>query len=62
MVIRLGHVGYAPGGTWQGTLAGNAPIGTYGVWISVVKKLGINALHPVCPFCQYINHKLLVHR
>src|SRR5260221_5351383 len=29
MVIRLGRAGYAPGGTQQGTLAGNAPIGTY---------------------------------
>ena len=61
-VIRLGHAGYAPGGTQQGTLAGNAPIGTYEVWMSVVNKSRINALHPICSLCQNINHKLLVHR
>jgi len=62
MVIRLAHVGYGPEGTWQGTLAGNGPIGTYDVWMSIVKKPSINDLHPVCSFCENINHKLLVHR
>jgi hypothetical protein len=62
MVIRLGHAGYALGGTQQGTLAGNAPNGTYEEWMSVVKKSSINALHPIFSFCQNINHKLLVHR
>ena len=60
--IRLAHVGYAPGGTWRGILAGNAPIQTYGVWMNFVKNPRISALHPVCSFCQDINHKLLVHR
>ena len=60
MVIHLAPAGYAPEGTQKGTLVGNAPIGTYEVWISVVKKSSINALHPVCSLCQNINHKLLV--
>ena len=60
--IRLAHVGYAPGGTWRGILAGNAPIQTYGVWMNFVKNPRISALHPVCSLCQDINHKLLVHR
>src|SRR5260221_12739169 len=42
MVIRLGHAGYDPGGTQQGTLAGNPPIGAYEVWTSVVRKSSIN--------------------
>ena len=62
MVIRLAHVGYAPGDTWQDTLAGNVPIGTYDVWMSVMMKTSIDALHPVCSFCQDINHKLPVLR
>ena len=62
MVIRLGHAGYAPGGTQQGTLVGNGPIGTYKACLSVVKKSSINILHPVCSLCQNINHKLLVLR
>jgi hypothetical protein len=36
MVIRLAHAVYALGGTQQGTLAGNVPIGTYEVSISVM--------------------------
>jgi len=61
MAIRLGHAGSAPGGTQPGNLAGNVPTGTYEVWISVVNRSGINPLHPVCSFCQNINHKLLVY-
>src|SRR5260221_14769786 len=41
MVIRLGHAGYALGPPQQGTLAGNAPIGTYQVCMSVMKKSSI---------------------
>ena len=62
MAIRLGHVGSALGGTQQGNLAGNAPIGTYEVWISAVKKSSINALHSVGSLCQNISHKVLVHQ
>ena len=62
MVIRLGHVGSALGGIQQGNLAGNEPIETYEMSMSVAHKSSINALHPVCSFCQDINHKLLVRR
>ena len=62
VVIRLEHVGFAPEDIQQGSLAGNVPIGTYELWMSVTKKSSINALHPVCSFCQDTNYKLLVHR